>query len=121
MQVSTEPLAPRPSLDHPARPDEQRLREAAGIFALLGEPTRLELLWLLTEGPRTAGELVGEVQASRTAVSQHLSKLRRAGLVDVTRSGRHHVYRLPGGHLNRLVREGLNQADHAVTGEHPHP
>jgi len=109
-----------PSLDHPERPDPARLTLAADLFGMLGEPTRLELLWLLTEGPMTAGDLADAVRASRTAVSQHLAKLRLAGIVEARREGRHQVYALRGGHVARLVREGLNQADHSATGETPH-
>jgi DNA-binding transcriptional ArsR family regulator len=108
------------SLDHPIRPDADRIRRGVEIFAQLGEPTRLELLWLLTEGPRTVTELVEAVAASRTAVSQHLAKLRQAGLVDVLREGRTARYSLRGGHVERLVREGLNHADHVVSGEDVH-
>jgi len=114
------PVEQPASLDHPERPEPARLRKAADLFGLIGEPTRLELLWLLTEGPATAGELAESAAASRTAVSQHLAKLRLAGLVDAHREGRHQIYRLRGGHVERLVREGLNHADHLVSGEHPH-
>ncbi|MCL8250479.1 metalloregulator ArsR/SmtB family transcription factor [Aeromicrobium fastidiosum] len=108
------------SLDHPARPDATRLAHGSEIFAMLGEPTRLELLWLMTEGPQTVTALVEAVDASRTSVSQHLAKLRRAGVVDVLREGRTALYSLRGGHVERLVREGLNHADHVVSGERPH-
>lgn len=108
------------SLDHTAVPDSTRLRHGSHIFAMLADPTRLELLWHLTNGSATVGDLADRVAASRTAVSQHLAKLRLAGLVDVTRDGRHQHYSLRGGHLARLVREGLNHADHIATGEGPH-
>lgn len=108
------------SLDHPVRPDAARLRHGAQIFAMLGEPTRLELLWLMTEGPKTVTALVEAVSASRTSVSQHLAKLRHAGVVDVVREGRTAYYSLRGGHVERLVREGMNHADHVVSGEQPH-
>ena len=108
------------SLDHPSRPDAARLSHGSEIFAMLGEPTRLELLWLMTEGPQTVTALVEAVDASRTSVSQHLAKLRRAGVVDVVREGRAARYSLRGGHVERLVREGLNHADHVVSGEQPH-
>lgn len=108
------------SLDHPVRPDAARLRHGAQIFAMLGEPTRLELLWLMTEGPQTVTALVEAVAASRTSVSQHLAKLRHAGVVDVVREGRTAYYSLRGGHVERLVREGMNHADHVVSGEQPH-
>ena len=115
-----QPIPPTASLDHPDRPDTARLREAASVFAMLSEPTRLELLWLLTEGPATVTGLADSVDASRTAVSQHLAKLRLVGLVEASRDGRHKIYQLVSGHVTRLVREALNQADHTVSGEEPH-
>jgi DNA-binding transcriptional ArsR family regulator len=48
--------------------------------------------------------------------SQHLSKLRLAGLVEATRDGRRMVYRLRGGHVRALLREALFHADHQVSG-----
>jgi DNA-binding transcriptional ArsR family regulator len=118
--VSEAAPATPPSLDHPRRPDAARLRHGAEIFSMLGEPTRLELLWLMTEGPRTVSDLVETVGASRTSVSQHLAKLRHAGVVDVLREGRTAHYSLRGGHVERLVREGLNHADHVISREDPH-
>ncbi len=108
------------SLDHPIRPDAARLRHGAEIFALLAVPTRLDLLWQLTEGPASVTDLVTAVGASRTSVSQHLAKLRHAGVVDVVRDGRTAHYSLRGGHVERLVREGMNHADHVISGEQPH-
>jgi DNA-binding transcriptional ArsR family regulator len=52
--------------------------------------------------------------------SQHLSKLRFAGLVDGRRDGQRVVYRLRGGYVRSLLTEALFQADHQVTGT-PHP
>ncbi len=58
--------------------------------------------------------------ASRTAVSQHLAKLRLAGLVETWRDGRHVYYSLRDGHLRRLVTEALSHADRRVSGQAPH-
>lgn len=108
------------SLTHRVSPDPVRLDAATGIFQMLADPTRLHILWLLTHGEADVTALVEACGASRTAVSQHLAKLRFTGLVDTRREGRRIVYRLRGGHVTRLVREGLNQADHLITGEPPH-
>lgn len=108
------------SLAHRVSPDPARLDAATGIFQMLADPTRLRILWLLTHGEADVTALVEACGVSRTAVSQHLAKLRFTGLVDTRREGRRIVYRLRGGHVTRLVREGLNQADHIVTGEPPH-
>lgn len=53
-------------------------------------------------------------------MSQHLAKLRLAGLVDTRREGRRIHYSLRDGHLRRLVLEALSHADHRVSGTAPH-
>jgi DNA-binding transcriptional ArsR family regulator len=53
-------------------------------------------------------------------VSQHLSKLRFAGLVEATPDGRRMGYRQRGRHVRALLAEALFHADHQVTGEPTH-
>ncbi|WP_206615190.1 ArsR/SmtB family transcription factor [Rhodococcus spongiicola] len=108
------------SLTHPVAPDQQRLDVATSTFRMLADPTRLHILWLLTRGEADVTALTEACAASRTAVSQHLAKLRFTGLVDTRKEGRRVIYRIHDGHLARLVREGMNHADHVVTGEPPH-
>lgn len=86
---------------------------------MLSDATRLHLLWLLAQEESDVGSLAERCAASRTAVSQHLAKLRLAGLVDTRREGRYVHYRLRDGHLRRLVQEALSHADHRVSGEAP--
>lgn len=111
---------PGPSLNHRNIPDTRRLESATATFHMLADPTRLHLLWLLTQSPADVTTLVEQTGASRTSVSQHLAKLRFGGLVTTERQGRHIIYSICDGHLTRLVLEGLNHADHRVTGEPPH-
>jgi DNA-binding transcriptional ArsR family regulator len=67
-------------------------------FAALSDPTRREVVGLLGERPRRAGELASAFHVSRPAVSRHLRVLREAGLVEAKKLGRAQVYRLrPGG------------------------
>ncbi|MEU5908426.1 hypothetical protein ABZ780_29130 [Micromonospora sp. NPDC047467] len=49
-------------------------------------------------------------------MSQHLGKLRLAGLVTVRREGRRALYTARGGHVRRLVTEVLQAASHRVQG-----
>lgn len=118
--VSEFPLEREPSLHHADDPDHSRLETGAATFRMLADPTRLHLLWLLTQAPSDVGALVERTGASRTSVSQHLAKLRFSGLVSTRKEGRNVVYSITDGHLARLVREGMNHADHQVTGEPVH-
>lgn len=113
-------LLPPAADAHLRAPDSARLAEATAVFALLADATRLHVLWLLARDESDVGTLAERCGASRTAVSQHLAKLRLAGLVESRREGRHIHYRLTDGHLRRLVLEALSHADHRVTGKAPH-
>lgn len=114
------PTAPSISLIHDNEPTPALLAAAAETLRMLGEPTRLGILWQLTRGPLTVNELVHGSGTSRTVISQHLAKLRLAGLVDTRREGRNVIYSLRDGHLIRLIKEAINVADHRLTGEPTH-
>ena len=114
------PAPETPSLVHPVTPGPQLLETAAGTLRMLAEPTRLNLLFQLTAGPKTVTDLTAAAGVPRTVVSQHLAKLRLSGLVDTRKDGRHVIYSLHDGHLIRLIRETINHADHRLTGEPTH-
>lgn len=114
------PARRTPSLVHSITPGQQLLDDAAATLRMLAEPTRLHLLWQLSKGPHTVTELVEVTGAARTAVSQHLAKLRFSGLVDARKEGRHVIYSVSDGHLIRMVREIMNHTDHQLTGEPSH-
>ncbi|MDH6125438.1 DNA-binding transcriptional ArsR family regulator [Kitasatospora sp. GP82] len=98
----------------------ERLEVAAGVLALLADRTRLALLDQLGRGEADVTTLTEACGAARPSVSQHLAKLRLAGLVDTRKDGRRVVYSLRHGHLRRLVDEALNVADHQLRSLPPH-
>jgi DNA-binding transcriptional ArsR family regulator len=87
---------------------------AAEVLAHLAVPTRLHLLRLLASGEQDVSTLTSHVSATRSSVSQHLGRLRLAGLVQARRDGRRMLYRVTSDHLIRLVSEAWEFADHAV-------
>ncbi|MFF9161093.1 ArsR/SmtB family transcription factor [Streptomyces longwoodensis] len=103
---------------HPPTPGEEHFALAAEILALLGDRTRLTLLHALAGGEADVTTLTEVCGAARPAVSQHLARLRLAGLVSTRKEGRRVVYALHDGHLRRLVDEALNVADHRL-GDRP--
>lgn len=66
----------------------------AEVLKTLANPRRLEILHRLAEGPCEVRRLAEELGVSQPNVSQHLSVLRTAGLVDAERDGREVRYRL---------------------------
>lgn len=86
------------------------------MLKLLADPTRLRILWALLHGEHAVNELAGHVDARPAAVSQHLAKLRLAGLVRRRRDGNRIFYAVENEHIERLATEALLQADHLVNG-----
>ena len=67
------------------------------LFAALADPTRRQVVQLLGQGPRRAGELATAAGASAPAMSRHLRVLLQAGLVADERTAadaRARVFRL---------------------------
>jgi DNA-binding transcriptional ArsR family regulator len=81
---------------------------ADAVFSALSDPTRRAVLDLLRDGSLPAGEIAQAFTVSRPAVSKHLRLLRRARLVNETRSSRHRLYSLNPTPL-KAVDTWLNQ------------
>ncbi len=59
----------------------------------ISEPTRREILQLVWDGERSAGDIASHFEVTRAAVSQHLRVLREADLVTERREGTRRLYR----------------------------
>ena len=66
---------------HAAEPTQPQLRSAAATFALLSSAPRLHLAWLMAHERSDVGTLARRVGLSIPTTSQHLAKLRLAGIV----------------------------------------
>ncbi len=105
---------------HREPPSDEQVQAAVLSFTLLAEPTRVRMLWALRDRQLDVASLAEVAGCRPTVASQHLSKLRFAGLVEATRDGRRMVYRLRGSHVRTLLTEALFQADHQVSGQPVH-
>jgi DNA-binding transcriptional ArsR family regulator len=107
---------------HEAQPQGNgaRLAVAAEMLGLLADPTRLALLQHLAKGEADVTTLTRACGAARPAVSQHLGRLRLAGLVTARKEGRRVIYVLGHRHLRRLVQEALSVADRQIGRFSPH-
>jgi len=84
-------------------------RQAARIFAALGDETRLRLvLRLSSTGPESIATLCAKASVSRQAITKHLGVLEKAGLAEGRRRGREHIWQLQPQRL-AAVHECLNR------------
>ena len=90
-----------------------RVKDAAPLFAALGDVTRLALLVsLCSGGPLTVTHLSRQFAVSRQAITKHLEVLSEAKLVSSVRKGRERIWTFEPGriedarqYLERLSRE----------------
>lgn len=100
-------------------------------FAALADPTRRRIVELLSEGERSAGEIVDAFQVSAPAISQHLKVLREAKLVDMRIDAQRRIYRLDPngfaaiedwlGQVRRFWGGRLDALEQALRAEEPGP
>lgn len=73
------------------------------VFHAIAHPARRQILVLLRDGERAAGELAEPFAMTLGGVSQHLRVLEHAHLVSVRREGKHRLYSLCPQPLGEVV------------------
>lgn len=81
------------------------LPAAVDLLQLVGEPTRVRLLALLSQEELTVAEIVLVTQLAQSSVSTHLGKLREASLVRDRKSGASTYYALNEGAMPENARK----------------
>lgn len=76
------------------------------IHKAIGHPVRLRLLAALRSGPLCGCQMTVVLKLAPSTVSEHLSELRKAGLVTEKKEGRWVEYRLS----DSVLREGILEA-----------
>ncbi len=77
------------------RPNSRELREMhATLCQALADPTRIALLYELSDGPKHVNELVNSLELPQGTVSRHLKMLRERSLVQTERDGSFICYSL---------------------------
>src|SRR5690349_20331358 len=77
-------------------PSDQDLEPLVGLFRLLSDKTRLNILMLLSKGERNVTSLCDELGLPQPTVSHHLGLLRMSNLISNRRDGKQVFYDLNG-------------------------
>jgi DNA-binding transcriptional ArsR family regulator len=75
---------------------EQELEPLVGLFRLLSDKTRMNILMLLSKGERNVTSLCEELGLPQPTVSHHLGLLRMSNLIGNRRNGKQVFYGLNG-------------------------
>ena len=83
----------------------------ASTFQALGDTSRVQIVWSLSKGEHSVGDIAELLEMSQPAVSHHLRMLRNLRLVKVRRDGRTSFYSLDDEHITRLLHEGIEHVE----------
>ena len=91
-----------------AKASDNRFHQAKRASILLkhvSDPTRLQVILILSEGERHVGALCAQLSQSQPAVSHHLALLRHGGIIAPRRQGKNNFYSLTdtGAELAKVV------------------
>lgn len=101
----TSPTAPAPLVgDHAAH------AAASDLLRALSAPARIAIVLRLQDRAMCVHELVDALHLNQPQVSQHLSVLKRSGVVVGTRRGREIEYALADDHVAHIVVDALVHA-----------
>jgi len=83
-------------------------KELAELFKIISHPDRLRLVEELRSGGHDVTTLASSLELPQARVSQHLSLMRAHRLVDESRDGRRHLYKLRQPEFADWIIEGLD-------------
>ena len=86
----------------------------ADTFRVLGDPTRVKIVFALSKEELCVCDLATIVGASQSAVSHSLRTLRQMELVRYRREGKIAYYSLDDEHIGRLIDEGFDHVRELV-------
>jgi len=93
-------------------PEEQRFAELADFFKVMGDPTRVRILWALDIREICVCELAELLEMTVSAISHQLQYLREAKLVKSRRQGKHVFYSLDDEHVRAVFETAIQHLEH---------
>lgn len=90
-------------------PTQQEITILADTFRLLGDPTRLRILFFCLSEPKAVGDIAESLRLSPALVSHHLRLLRGARLVRRERRAKQVFYDVDDHHVSGIL---LDMAHH---------
>ena len=88
-------------------PDTVALYELADLLKLLGDSTRIGILWALSESEMCVCDLCALLKMKQPAVSHQLKNLKQSRVVKARRDGKIVYYSLDDEHIRRLLNLGM--------------
>ncbi|TAH62718.1 MAG: ArsR family transcriptional regulator [Gottschalkiaceae bacterium] len=91
---------------------EDTIISLSEVFKALGDPTRLNIIYLLSKHNLCVYDIAAILNMSQSAISHQLRVLRGLRLVKFKKEGKHAIYSLDDEHVVQLFNQGLEHISH---------
>ncbi|WP_312701380.1 metalloregulator ArsR/SmtB family transcription factor [Sedimentibacter sp.] len=88
-------------------PDEDELYDLADFFKVLGDSTRVRIIWALDEHEMCVCDIAVLLNMTKSAISHQLKSLRQANLVKFRKEGKVVYYSLHDDHVKAIFETGM--------------
>lgn len=96
------------------KPHEEQLERLSELFKILGDQTRIKILWVLDQNEMCVCDIANVLNMTKSSISHQLAVLRTAGIVKYRRSGKEVYYMLDDEHVTQLYETGLLHIIHQL-------
>ncbi|MBE6646496.1 MAG: helix-turn-helix transcriptional regulator [Ruminococcaceae bacterium] len=104
--LCTEREAHHEVIDKISLPDDEHLFDLAEFFSVMGDSTRIKILYLLFEGELCVCDISEKLSMTMSAISHQLRILKNARLVKYRKSGKSVFYSLDDEHIKTIINMG---------------
>lgn len=88
-------------------PCEEEFYDLSELFKMLGDSTRVKILYALSQGEMCVCDIVELLDVTQSAVSHQLRLLKQARLVKYRRSGKSAIYSISDDHVYTILSMGM--------------
>lgn len=91
---------------------EDSIDKVAQIFKAISDPTRIKILYMLSQEECSVSHITEILSISQSAVSHQLSLLKTLRLVKTRREGTSIIYSCDDEHVISLLKQAIEHAEH---------
>ena len=88
-------------------PQDVTLYDLADFFKILGDSTRMSILFAIDKGPMCVCDIAKLLGMTKSAVSHQLKILRQSALVVYKKQGKNVIYSLADDHVRDIIEKAL--------------
>ena len=88
-------------------PESEQFRTLSNLYKMFADPTRLKIMWALSEERMCVCDLAVMLGVTKSAVSHQLKSLRLMNLVHNEKEGKNVYYSLIDSHVLEMLKNGF--------------